>query len=132
MSDPEYKPDKNGILRNKLGHPAPGVSMNPKGGPKTLFPDGKGGMISAGELFRQDVPTVHKRLLEVINDRSTPAGPLVTAINHFLDRALGKPPQSVSVTTSRDPSLDLDMTALTDEQLEALALVKSSDTPEGK
>lgn len=121
----EFKPDKNGVLRDKRGCFVPGMSGNPKGGPRTLFPDGKGGMISAGELFRQDVAVVHARLLEIIQDRTTPAGPLVTAINHFLDRALGKPTQAVTVSTDRDTSLDHDLSELSVEQLEAIALIKT-------
>lgn len=123
----EYKLDKNGVLRNSRGHPAPGQSINPNGKPKTLFPDGRGGMISAGELFRRDAAEVHERLMEVIRDRSTPAGPLVSACKEIFDRAFGRPAQAVHVSTKRDTSLAHDMSELTDEQLEALALIKTTE-----
>ncbi|HEV2816151.1 MAG TPA: hypothetical protein VGW40_02870 [Allosphingosinicella sp.] len=113
------------IKRDKKGGFLKGFSGNPSGKPKTLFDDGKGGQISAGDLFRRNATEVHERLLAVIRDPATPHAPLISAIKEYNDRAYGRPAQALAISTKRDESLDLDMTNLSDEQLAALSLVGS-------
>lgn len=119
-------PTKIVVARNKKGHFLKGQSGNPLGGPKTLFPDGDGGMVSAGALFRRNAAEVHDRLLTVIRDQATPHGPLISAIKEYNDRAFGRPAQAVEVTAKKDASLDYGaaMDALSNEQLAALALIE--------
>ena len=116
---------KPAVQRDAKGYFLKGQSGNPSGKPKLKFDDGKGGQISAGDLFRRNAAEVHERLLAVIRDASTPAPALISAIKEYHDRAYGRPPQAVAITATRDESLDLNMAALSDDQLRAIALIDS-------
>jgi hypothetical protein len=76
----------------------PGQALNPGGRPKLPAEVREAAMARTVRAIEV--------LDEVMNDVTAPHGARITAAEKILDRALGKPAQTVDVTTRKDDALD--------------------------
>ena len=85
-----------------------GKSGNPGGRPKVLA--------DVQELARQFTVEVIETLVEIMQDQKAPAAARIAAANSLLDRAFGKPPQTIAQTAT-----GLNATMLSDDELAWIA-----------
>jgi hypothetical protein len=76
----------------------PGIAPNPGGRPKIPA--------EVREAAMALTPKAIETLGKIMEDERVPPGVRVTACERILDRALGKPAQTVDVTTRKDDALD--------------------------
>lgn len=88
----------------------PGQSGNPKGKPKQD--------IHVREIARQHTPEAMEILVSIMRHHKTPPAARAMACNSIIDRAYGKAPQAIEHSGHISA---LDVTKLTDEQLDAIA-----------
>ncbi len=106
----------------------PGQSGNPAGRPR--------GAAGLARYIREQTGDLHEMIdLAIEMARGRGATPSTTrdrlyAINIVLDRALGKPDQAVAVTADVGPSKRVDLSLLSDAELDQYAaLLKKATTP---
>ena len=92
----EYFEDKNGIIRNRLGHPAKGQSLNPRG----RLPRRR------EEEAREKVEPYEADALEQLG-KAVKEG-RAWAIQEVLNRRFGKPTDHVELDVDARPVIDLE------------------------
>lgn len=106
----------------------PGESGNPGGRAKVRLIDGR----TLADLARGHTKEAVETLVEIMRDASQSGTARVAAADKILNRGWGQAPQTISLTDDREP---LDLSGMTDEQLEALETLRSlaplSDGVEG-
>src|SRR5215510_8874841 len=85
-----------------------GQSGNPGGRPKIIG--------EVQDLARQHTPEAITTLASIMRDRKAPAAARAMASNSILDRAFGRPPQTVNANVAHRPPRDM-----TDTELLAIA-----------
>lgn len=95
-----------------------GQSGNPGGRAKVKLPDGR----TLTDLAREHTAEAVGTLVEVMRDKTQPGTARVAAAEKILSRGWGQAPQTIALTDEREP---LDLSGMTDEQLEALEALRS-------
>lgn len=95
-----------------------GKSGNPTGRPIYRTKTGK----SLSDLAREHTEEAVKTLVKIMKDDAQPAAARVAAADKILNRGWGQAPQTIAITDDREP---LDLSAMTDEQLEAIETIRS-------
>jgi len=85
-----------------------GQSGNPGGRPKIIG--------EVQDLAREHTPEAIKTLASIMRDKKAPAAARAMASNSILDRAYGRPPQTVNANVAHRPVHDM-----TDAELLAIA-----------
>lgn len=88
--------------RTETGHWPAGVSGNPGGYSK----EKRAAVARVADLAREHTPTAIQTLATIMNDEKATRSTRIAAANALLDRAWGKPPQSVGVGLSFDDPED--------------------------
>lgn len=96
----------------------PGESGNPGGRPKIKLRDGR----TLADLAREHTEDAVQTLVEIMRDRTAAAAARVAAADKILSRGWGQAPQTINLTDDRQP---LDLSGMTDEQLEALETLRT-------
>jgi hypothetical protein len=92
------RPSPNAKSLANLRPVQPGQVLNPGGRPKIPA--------EVREAAMALTPKAIETLGKIMEDERVPPGVRVTACERILDRALGKPAQTVDVTTRKDDALD--------------------------
>jgi len=95
-----------------------GQSGNPQGRPLHRTKDGR----TLTELARDLTEEAVQTLAEVMRDKNAPAAARVGASTQILNRGWGQAPQTITLTEV--PTVP-DLSSLSDEQLEAIATLRS-------
>jgi hypothetical protein len=93
-----------------------GQSGNPGGRPKILG--------DVQELARQHTPEAIETLAAIMRDKKAPPAARATAANALLDRAYGRPPQTVNAKVSSRPPREM-----SDAELLAIAASEAEEAP---
>lgn len=95
-----------------------GKSGNPTGRPLIRLKNGK----TLTDLAREHTEEAVKTLVKIMKDEAQPAAARVAAADKILNRGWGQAPQTIAITDDREP---LDLSGMTDEQLEALETIRT-------
>ena len=95
-----------------------GQSGNPGGRPKALTPDGK----TLSELAREHTAEAVQALVGVLRDGEASHAAIVSAATAILDRAYGRPQQSMSLELKQDEGAAAALEAARKRAAEAVAL----------
>ena len=95
-----------------------GQSGNPGGRASAKTRDGR----TLNELAREHTAKAVNTLVEVMNDKGQPGSARVAAADKILNRGWGQAPQSLTLTDERTP---IDLSEMTNEQLEALESLRT-------
>lgn len=95
-----------------------GKSGNPSGRPVHRLPDGR----TLAQLSREYTAEAVETLVDIMRDTQAPAAARVAAADKVLSRGWGQAPQTVTITDESEP---LDMSEMTDEQLDALETLRT-------
>lgn len=98
-----------------------GKSGNPGGRAKVKLADGR----TLTDLAREHTPAAVKVLSEIMRDKRAPAAARVAAADKLLNRGWGQAPQTINIMDERTP---IDLSNMTDEQLEALETIRALGT----
>ena len=106
--------NSNETVKHRQGQFVKGQSGNPSGRPKT--PD------EIKEMFALKTPDAVKKLIEMIDNETTPPQVKLSAIKEVLDRTLGKPMQdtNVNIANKEDKAFNIDMAHFTIKELREL------------
>ena len=74
------------------------------------------------DLAREHTEEAVKTLVKIMRDDAQPAAARVSAADKILNRGWGQAPQTIALTDDREP---LDLSGMTDDQLEALETIRS-------
>lgn len=85
-------------LRTETGHWPAGISGNPGGYSK----EKRAAVARVADLAREHTPTAIQTLATIMNDEKATRTTRIAAANALLDRAWGRPPQSVGIGLSVD------------------------------
>jgi len=102
-----------------------GQSGNPGGRAKVKLADGR----TLTDLAREHTVEAVETLVSVMLDVQAPAAARVAAADKVLNRGWGQAPQTVTISDQSEP---IDMSALSDEQLDALETLRSFSTLAGR
>ena len=95
-----------------------GKSGNPGGRALIKLKNGK----TLTDLAREHTEEAVKTLVKIMRDDGQPAAARVAAADKILNRGWGQAPQTIAITDDREP---LDLSGMTDEQLEAIETIRS-------
>ena len=100
--------------QNKSPHPNSLANLRPvQAGQPSLNPGGRPKVpAEVREAAMALTPKAIETLGEIMQDKSTPPGARITAAEKILDRALGKPAQTVDVTNRKDDAYDYSIAEL--------------------
>ena len=95
-----------------------GQSGNPGGRAKVRLVDGR----TLTDLAREHTKEAVDTLVDIMRDKKAPAAARVAASDKILNRGWGQAPQTITLQDQREP---LDLSGMSDEQLEALETLRS-------
>jgi hypothetical protein len=95
-----------------------GQSGNPTGRPIYKTKTGK----TLTDLAREHTEEAVKTLVSIMRNEEQPAAARVAAADKILNRGWGQAPQTIALTDDREP---LDLSGMTDEQLEAIETIRT-------
>ncbi len=118
MSDTPEAP-----IRNEKGQFVSGVAPYRGGARPRAAVEFLNNKLTVEELYRMSVFQVHRELLKLILDPNTGSTARVSAIKEYNDRAMGKAPQQMRVTSKTDDvGYDtIDMSKLPMDVLQAIS-----------
>lgn len=95
-----------------------GESGNPGGRAKVRLLDGR----TLADLAREHTEEAVMTLVAIMRDDAQTGAARVAAADKILNRGWGQAPQTIAFTDDREP---LDLSSMTDEQLEAIETLRS-------
>jgi hypothetical protein len=98
-----------------------GQSGNPSG--RAIYKTKTGKTLA--DLAREHTEEAIKTLVSIMRNEEQPAAARVGAADKILNRGWGMAPQTIAFTDDREP---LDLSGMTDEQLEAIETIRTLDT----
>ena len=101
-----------------------GKSGNPGGRAKVKLADGR----TLTDLAREHTEEALKVLVTVMRNGSEPGSTRAAAADKVLTRGWGQAPQTIALTDERQP---VDLSNMTDEQLEALETIRTLTAIDG-
>lgn len=97
---------------------AKGESGNPGGRAKVKLSDGR----TLTDLAREHTVEAMETLVAIMRNKKEPGSTRLAAADKVLNRGWGQAPQTIALTDQREP---MDLSGMTDEQLEALETLRA-------